>query len=320
MEIKMKNKEIRTKNNHNYYIIILILLCITLSNTTLLSSELGVKYLKLANSYRELNDFKKSEMYLQKGLSLVEKNSYWEAYGYESLGYLNRDLYINSSKDDNKDNYKKLSIEYFEKSLNIYKNIIKMKDGSTDVIKEQINNIKNNKISLNNQNKEMNNTLNFDNQKLKDLTDLPTNIENLSAINNKFKQIPQNIVNLKSLKYLNLEGNNIKMIPDFISELNKLEYINLSNNKIKDISNYVVNLENLKILDLSNNKIKKLPLSICQLKKLEILNLSGNNIAFSEIKNLIICLKNTNIIFDEFDNSPTGLDSNLDVESIQEEE
>lgn len=313
----MKKRVINNSIKH-YNLITIILFSFILLNNTLVSSEMGAKYLKLANSYRELKDFNKSEMYLQKGLSLVEKNSYWEAYGYESMGYLNRDLYINSTENNIK--YKNLSLEYFEKSLVIYKNIIKMKDGSTEAIKEQINNIKNNKIKLSNQNNEKNNTLNFDNQKLKDLSDLPLNTENLSAINNNFKQVPQNLVNLKGLKYLNLEGNNIKMIPDFINELNKLEYLNLSNNKIKDISTYVVNLDNLKILDLSNNKIKKLPLSICQLKKLEILNLSGNNFSFSEIKNLIICLKNTNIIFDEFDKSPTGLNSDSEIETTQEEE
>ncbi len=56
--------------------------------------NLGVRYLKLANTYREARNYDLAQAYAKKGLDMVRNQGsrYWEATGYEYLGLIYRDL------------------------------------------------------------------------------------------------------------------------------------------------------------------------------------------------------------------------------------
>lgn len=87
--------------------------------------ELGKRYLKLGNTYREASNFKLAKKYLSKGIIIVETagNQYWTAVGYEFIGYYYRDQ-----------NDIELAVESFTEAEDIYKKVITQKDGSPSAI------------------------------------------------------------------------------------------------------------------------------------------------------------------------------------------
>jgi len=54
-------------------------------------------------------------------------------------------------------------------------------------------------------------------------------------------------------------------------------------------------------LDLSDNDLEEIPRNICGCENLQVLNLKGNEINFESLTNIIRCLPNTNILFDEYE-------------------
>ncbi|MFY8160825.1 MAG: leucine-rich repeat domain-containing protein [Candidatus Kapaibacteriota bacterium] len=295
-------KKISVLKNQLLLLVIFILLLGTVGS--IFANEQAVKFIKLGNSYREAKDFETAEMYINKGDKLIKStDKYWKAYAYESKGLLYSDKYLIETNKDKKAEYKKIALSNLKSAKDLYEVSIRMNKGSNDAVGTMIKNIENNllKIENNSNSPQQLITLNFDRQKLKELPKIENNVTNVSATNNSFKQIPQQLVDAPNLSYLNLQANKISLIPDFITEFKQLEYLNLSNNKLKEVSDKIAGLENLRILDLSNNKLKKLPLSICNLKNLQVLNLRGNKLSFEEIKNLLMCLKNTNILIDKFE-------------------
>ena len=71
-------------------------------------------------------------------------------------------------------------------------------------------------------------------------------------------------------------NNKIKQIPEFIYEMKQLSTICLHGNGLLYIEENIQNLENLKTLTLSKNKIKTLPKSLSELLKLEDLAIENN--------------------------------------------
>lgn len=301
---KIKNSLNKKANNILFKILLLLSLSINLNNE-LFANEQAVRYIKLANSYRAAKDYTNAEMYLNKGEKLLSKsNQYWLGYFNESKANLYLDKYFDEKNQNNKNEFKKLALDYYKRAKSNYDQSIRMDYGSNDAVGKLINVIESNIESLNKNTKSDElETVNFDNQKLKEIPTLPKSIKNFSASNNSLKQIPKELINSPNLTYLNLQGNKVSLIPDYISEFKDLEYLDLSNNKIKELSDNMVNLDNLRILDLSNNKLRKVPLNLCNLKNLQVLNLKGNKLSFEAVKNLIMCLKNTNIILDKFEQS-----------------
>jgi hypothetical protein len=240
--------------------------------------ELGVRYLKLGNSYLYSKNYDLAEKYLLKGQNIVKgKNKYWEAVSYEYMGY----FYLNAKNDKPK------AMEFLNKAQLLYKEIVDQKDGSPVAMESLLdltqfqsnNNMQSDPVKGQNiTNKTGSEIMNCDSKKLRELpTDIPSNIKNLSMADNKFRDFPADLTNFSNLEYLNLENNKIKELPEDIG-----------------------NMKNLKYLNLSGNKIKKLPESICSMKNLKMLDLKRNKISFEDISNLIRCLPNTNILFDEY--------------------
>lgn len=84
------------------------------------AESLGVRYLKLGNSYREARNYDLSQYYLKKGLEMVRgrNNSYWEAVGYEYLGLLYRDM-----------GDRQMALEYLRTSASLYDRVVNMRNG-----------------------------------------------------------------------------------------------------------------------------------------------------------------------------------------------
>jgi tetratricopeptide (TPR) repeat protein len=68
----------------------------------------GATYLNMGVLYLKLLDFKDAKTYMQKGLSLVNGNKYWEAVGYQYMGW----YYDNKNEKDK-------AIFYYQKALTL---------------------------------------------------------------------------------------------------------------------------------------------------------------------------------------------------------
>ena len=82
----------------------------------------ALRYLKIANTLREVKQFDQSEDYLNKALNMVRgRSEYWEAAVYENLGFLYRDQEntLEASRNFTKaiDLYKKLKMAMSEKAI-----------------------------------------------------------------------------------------------------------------------------------------------------------------------------------------------------------
>ncbi|MBI3260121.1 MAG: leucine-rich repeat domain-containing protein [Ignavibacteriae bacterium] len=280
------------------------------------ANELGKRYLKLGNTYREAGNYEKAEEYLKQGKTLVGRDGYWSATANEFLGYLYRDMVASGNYGDNSDYLSALSKESMENALVGFQRMVKQKDGSPIPLAEimkNINEVKNemaadnssptgrtgNNPTTQNGNAKV---VNVDNSKIKEIpTDLPATVENFSAVNNRIKEFPGTLGQFSKLKYLNLKKNKITSIDNGINRLKGLRTLNCSDNKIKSIPQNISDLKQLEILDISNNKLKEIPTSITSLKNLKILDISGNKIQFSNISTLIKNMPNTNIIFDRYE-------------------
>lgn len=241
------------------------------------NTELAARYLKLATTYLMSGNIEKAGENIksaEKLLSTSKSNDwdtkYWRAVSQEYRGYMN--FYL-GMKDEAKSNLLNARKQFSD--------LIKMKGGS----QEAVNSINSSLeiIEINLQGASVlkgfsdSKILNFDNQKIKDdFSQISSKVENLSLSNNRIKNI-YGLMDKTNLKYLNLSDNRLKELPLNIDKLAKLEW-----------------------LDLSNNRLKELPPSVCNLKNLKVLNLKNNRLPIEDITNLIKCLPNTNILYDEY--------------------
>lgn len=92
--------------------------------------NLGVRYLKLGNSYREARNYDLSQTYLKKGLDMLRnRNAYWEATAYEYLGLLYRDM-----------GDRQMALEYLRTAASLYDRVVNMRNnqGSDEVLRSVI--------------------------------------------------------------------------------------------------------------------------------------------------------------------------------------
>ncbi|KFQ37014.1 Leucine-rich repeat and calponin homology domain-containing protein 1, partial [Mesitornis unicolor] len=94
---------------------------------------------------------------------------------------------------------------------------------------------------------------------------------------NRLTEVPTELCHFVSLEMLNLYHNCIKIIPDAIVNLQMLTYLNLSRNQLSSLPACLCGLP-LKVLIASNNKLCSLPEEIGQLKQLMELDVSCNEI------------------------------------------
>ncbi|KAM4701449.1 leucine-rich repeat and calponin homology domain-containing protein 1 [Discoglossus pictus] len=94
---------------------------------------------------------------------------------------------------------------------------------------------------------------------------------------NRLTEVPAEVCQFVSLEALNLYHNCIKMIPDALVNLQMLTYLNISRNQLSSLPACLCGLP-LKVLIASNNKLGSLPEEIGQLQHLMELDVSCNEI------------------------------------------
>nr|XP_009676921.1 PREDICTED: leucine-rich repeat and calponin homology domain-containing protein 1 isoform X1 [Struthio camelus australis] len=100
-------------------------------------------------------------------------------------------------------------------------------------------------------------------------------LETLNLYHNCIKIIPDAIVNLQMLTYLNLSRNQLSSLPACLCGL-PLKVLIASNNKLGSLPEEIGQLKQLMELDVSCNEITALPQQIGQLKSLKELNIRRN--------------------------------------------
>lgn len=164
-------------------------------------------------------------------------------------------------------------------------------------------------------------------------------VTGVEIVNKGLATVPQNILQQKQLKYLNLSKNHfavlspqifnlinltnlnlsdigLKIIPTEIKNLNNLTELNLSSNLLVSLNPELFSLINLTSLNLSNNQLNSLPPEISNLKNLTYLDLSGNQL--TKLPPEIISLRNLKVL-NLSNNQLTELpDEICDLENLQE--
>lgn len=300
-------------------IIIIILAFSSISiNSQFTDNSVASRYVKLANTYINAEDFNSAIEILKKADMELKNRSgwdaeYWRAATNETYGV----LFMKMKMPDE-------ARKHFQFALDGYTKLVSMPRGSQEAVAELMKSIESimqtdiEGLETNPKSRAIaglgydGNVMNYDNLKLDNLpNDLPANAINLSLAENKLKEIPSSIYNYKNLKYVNLSNNRIGNANMPNGAFKSLIWLDLSNNKIKKIPETIENLQNIEFLDLSNNRIKELPVTISNMKKLKVLNLKGNRIPFSSLKQLLQSMPSTNILHDEY--------IRLDEEETEEE-
>jgi len=93
------------------------------------------------------------------------------------------------------------------------------------------------------------------------------NLDELKLSDNQIEELPEEIGELKKLKWLYLPYNNLQSLPKEIGNLENLEELDLNFNKIKELPSEIAKLKNLVTLNLENNKLQWLPKEIVELVK-----------------------------------------------------
>lgn len=302
--------------------------------------ELGIRYLKLGNTYREAKDYTKSKEYLNKGLEIVMKqnNRYWIATSKEYMGYLYRDW----GTELNKTEYMQRAKEYFQDAFVQFSKIIRQPDGSEVASRMVLENLdylldemdglsKSDDFKMNQkENKFIMNGLKYlsrnQNDKAREefekalkanpnssiasyllgLADLPYTGAIDSDKSAKKGRVYTSLDEVRAespmqVTRLDLSDKELKNFPGDIYDLKNLESLNLSNNEITKLPDDICDFRKLKELNLSNNDISKLPECLYKMKKLEVLYVQGNDIPVSQIINLKDRLPGVQIIMDKED-------------------
>ena len=88
--------------------------------------------------------------------------------------------------------------------------------------------------------------------------------------------IPDEIVELTTLRSLSLAGNRLTEVPNIITQLHQLEYLDLSSNHLSDLPVELFDLIELQYLDISDNRILLISPVIAKLKNLRYLYIENN--------------------------------------------
>lgn len=112
--------------------------------------------------------------------------------------------------------------------------------------------------------------------------------ESIDLSDNKFHEIPVELLQFKNLKKIILDNNYIEKIDSYISEFKQLEVLSLKGNVISTVSPAISDLQNLKSLNLSYNRLEFLPVELQNLNLedsvdgLKGLELRGNSLNVPE--------------------------------------
>ncbi|MBA7605246.1 hypothetical protein ES703_12376 [subsurface metagenome] len=177
---------------------------------------------------------------------------------------------------------------------------------------------------------EVKSSLSFENKK----------ITRLQLVGHGLKTLPENVEQLKQLRYLYLNGNDFRILPEWIGafknlkvldvmscdleslpkatgNLNLLRYLNVTNNYLKEFPDSIGKLINLSELHGEINSLKSLPDSIGLLKNLESLYLSENSInSIPDSIGNLINLKILDLELNKLESLPNTLQELINLERI----
>uniref|UniRef100_A0A8D2J0A5 Leucine rich repeats and calponin homology domain containing 3 n=1 Tax=Varanus komodoensis TaxID=61221 RepID=A0A8D2J0A5_VARKO len=102
-------------------------------------------------------------------------------------------------------------------------------------------------------------------------------LESLNLYQNCIRYIPETILNLQSLTFLNISRNQLSTLPVHLCSL-PLKVLIASNNKLVSLPEEIGQLRQLMELDVSCNEIERIPSQIGHLESLRDLNLRRNHL------------------------------------------
>ncbi|XP_072604652.1 E3 ubiquitin-protein ligase LRSAM1 isoform X4 [Vulpes vulpes] len=88
------------------------------------------------------------------------------------------------------------------------------------------------------------------------------------------------LLNLITIKVLNVEKNQLTYLPRSIGNLIQLQTLSMKDNKLKELPDTVGELRSLRTLDISDNEIQRLPQLLAHVRTLETLNLDASSMVY----------------------------------------
>lgn len=274
--------------------------------------ELGKRYLKLGNSYREAGDLKLAFDYLDKGSSIAYNNrdNYWIGVANEFFGYYYRDL----AKQTGNMDYLRTAQNYLDMAFLSYDKVVKQRDGSPvavnmlkNSIREQMNN------GFNNNEKDITKNSLQSTKK----PDLSENKTNSSFIPDTDCPEISNYVVYVSLKEANAEPEKVEILdltgqefidfPMDILRYSNLKELILTNLGLTDLPEALGGLQYLQRLNLDGNDLTRLPVSLKNLKCLKTIFIRGNFIDCDYLLSLQRNLKDLQIVTDREEENVTTI-------------
>ncbi|KAL2135910.1 hypothetical protein VTI74DRAFT_6293 [Chaetomium olivicolor] len=105
-------------------------------------------------------------------------------------------------------------------------------------------------------------------------------LERLALSHNYLQTFPARFSECTSLRYLNVRQNRIKEFPLALCDLKSLEILDLGRNMLQVLPPEIVKLSSLKVLSIPKNKITHLPLCMADMPSLSVVKLEGNPLKF----------------------------------------
>ncbi|KAL2155458.1 hypothetical protein VTH82DRAFT_200 [Thermothelomyces myriococcoides] len=105
-------------------------------------------------------------------------------------------------------------------------------------------------------------------------------LERLALSHNFLQTLPARFSECTSLRYLNVRQNRIKEFPLVLCDLKSLEILDLSRNQLQVLPPEIVKLSSLKVLSIRKNKITHLPHCMADMPSLSMLKLAGNPLQY----------------------------------------
>ncbi|XP_072550714.1 DISP complex protein LRCH3 isoform X2 [Salminus brasiliensis] len=102
-------------------------------------------------------------------------------------------------------------------------------------------------------------------------------LENLNLYQNCLRSLPESLINLQALTYLNISRNQLSTLPAHVCSL-PLKVLIACNNKLVSLPEELGQLRQLTELDVSCNEIQTLPSQVGQLETLRDLNIRRNHL------------------------------------------